>query len=66
VLAELDKGSLRRTDLEKRTVMKCGTHATFDNVLNFLKEGGYVEKALARHMGPYRITEKGKRFLGAI
>jgi predicted transcriptional regulator len=67
VLAELNKvGGLRRTDLEKHIIIKYGTHATFDNVLGFLKERGYVEKASAKHTGPYRITERGKRFLEAI
>ena len=67
VLAELVKaGSLRRRDLEKRTLIKCGTRATFDSILAFLKERGYIIKASDRHIAPYQITEKGKRFLEAL
>ncbi len=67
VLAELVKaGSLRRRDLEKRTLIKCGTRATFDSILAFLKERGYIVKASARHTAPYQITEKGKKFLEAL
>ncbi|MEM0314103.1 MAG: hypothetical protein QXQ41_06120 [Candidatus Bathyarchaeia archaeon] len=67
VLAELVKaGSLRRRDLEKRTLIKCGTRATFDSILAFLKNQGYITKASAEQMAPYKITEKGKRFLEAL
>ncbi len=67
MLAELVKaGSLRRRDLEKRTLIKCGTRATFDSILAFLKKRGYIVKASERHTAPYQITEKGKRFLEAL
>jgi predicted transcriptional regulator len=67
VLAELLKaGSLRRRDLEKRTLIKCGTRATFDSILAFLKAQGYIAKASEAHIAPYQITEKGKRFLEAL
>lgn len=67
VLAELVKaGFLRRRDLEKRTLIKCGTRATFDSILAFLKKRGYIAKASDRHTAPYQITEKGKRFLEAL
>jgi len=67
VLAELLKaGSLRRRDLEKRTLIKCGTRATFDSILAFLKAQGYIAKASEAHIAPYQITDKGKRFLEAL
>ena len=67
VLAELVKaGSLRRRDLEKRTLIKCGTRATFDSILAFLKAQGYIAKASEAHIAPYQITGKGKRFLEAL
>jgi predicted transcriptional regulator len=67
VLAELLKaGSLRRRDLEKRTLIKCGTRATFDSILAFLKARGYIAKASEAHIAPYQITGKGKRFLEAL
>jgi len=66
VLAELSKQPLRRTELEKRTVKKCGTHATFDGILHYLIQNGYVEKAERRHCAPFRITEKGKKLLEGL
>jgi len=68
VLAELVKagGGLRRRDLEKRTLIKCGTRATFDSILAFLKAQGYIAKASERHTAPYQITDKGKRFLEVL
>jgi len=70
VLMELERlGPLGRTQLEKRTLIKAGSGATrarFDGVFEFLKEHGYVEKASEGYRAPYRITEKGRRFLEAI
>lgn len=66
VLAELSKGPLRRRDLHKRTLRRCGTPATFASILNYLKQHGHVEKMSLRHTAPYRITEKGMRFLGGL
>jgi DNA-binding PadR family transcriptional regulator len=68
VLAELVKAGngLRRRDLEKRTLIKCGTRATFDSILAFLKAQGYIVKASEAHIAPYQITGKGKRFLEAL
>jgi DNA-binding PadR family transcriptional regulator len=66
VLAELSKGPLRRRDLHKRTLRQCGTPATFTSTLNYLKQRGHVEKMSTKHTAPYRITEKGKRFLEGL
>ena len=66
VLAELSKGPLRRRDLHKRTLRRCGTPATFASILNYLKQHGHIEKTSLRHTAPYRITEKGMRFLGGL
>lgn len=66
VLAELSKEPLRRRDLHKRTLRRCGTPATFASILNYLKQHGHVEKTSLRHTAPYRITEKGMRFLGGL
>ena len=68
VLAELVKAEagLRRTRLEKLTLMKCGTRATFDSIFNFLKTNGYAVKASSKRTAPYIITEKGKLFLEAL
>jgi len=66
VLAELSKKALRRRDLHTRTLRQCGTPATFASILNYLKQHGHVEKTSTKHTAPYRITEKGKRFLEGL
>ena len=66
VLAELSKEPLRRRDLHKRTLRHCGTPATFVSILNYLKQQGHIEKASTKHTAPYRITEKGMRFLEGL
>jgi len=66
VLSELDRRPLSRTELEKRTIKQCGTHSTFEGIFRYLKQNGYVEKTAPRHRAPYRITEKGRRFLEGL
>lgn len=67
VLAELAKsGQLTHTQLEKRTIIQCGTHATFRNVFAFLKRHSYIEKISSAHRAPYQITQKGKQLLEVI
>lgn len=66
VLHELNKMPTNRTQLEKRTVKRCGTHASFEGIFHFLKENGYIEKSAQRHRAPYRITEKGRKLLEGL
>ena len=66
VLKELEKQPLSRTDLEKRTVRKAGTHATFEGIFRFLVQSGYLEKSGQKHRDPYVLTEKGAKFVEAI
>jgi predicted transcriptional regulator len=66
VLKELERQPLCRTELEKRTVRKSGTHATFEGIFRFLVQNGYVQKSGQKHRDPYVITEKGTKFLEAI
>jgi DNA-binding PadR family transcriptional regulator len=66
VLKELERQPLSRTELEKRTVRKSGTHATFEGIFRFLVQSGYVQKSGQKHRAPYVITEKGAKFLEAI
>jgi len=66
VLRELSRQPLCRTELEKRTVRRCGTHATFEGMFRFLVQGGYVEKSEPRHRAAYAITEKGAKFMEVI
>lgn len=65
VLRELERaGSLRWTELEKRTIKRCGTTGTFKAIMRFLKTKDCIKKAgPPGHRDPYTITEKGKLFL---
>jgi DNA-binding PadR family transcriptional regulator len=66
VLKELSRQPLHRTELEKRTVRKLGTHATFEGIFRYLIQKGYVQKSEERHRAKYLITEKGSKLLEAI
>ncbi len=66
ILHELSRESLRRTELELRTVRKIGTHESFDGIMRYLISGGYVQKATPKHCSNYTITERGTKLLEAI
>jgi predicted transcriptional regulator len=66
VLKELSRQPLCRTELEQRTVKRAGTHATFEGILRYLIQGGYVQKAEPKHRANYMVTEKGAKLLEAI
>jgi predicted transcriptional regulator len=66
VLKELNKQPVCRTELEKRTVRKLGTHATFEGIFRYLVQNGYIRKSDAKHRAPYVITEKGVKLLEAL
>ena len=66
VLDELSKQSLSRTELGRRTVRKCGTHATFEGIFRYLVQNGYVQKSRAQKRAPYCITEKGRKLREGI
>jgi len=66
VLNELRKCPLGRTELEKRTVRRFGTHGTFEGIFRFLFQNGYVQKSGRKHRSPYVITEKGLKLLEGL
>lgn len=66
VLKELERQSLCRTELERRTVRKYGTHATFEGIFRYLLQGGYIVKSDQKHPAPYTLTEKGKKLLEVL
>jgi len=66
VLKELSKEPLCRTELEKQTVRKVGTHATFEGIFRYLLQDGYIVKSDQKHRAPYALTEKGAKFLEAL
>lgn len=66
VMKELRKGPLGRTELERRTVRKCGTHSTFEGIFHYLVQNGYVQKSGQKHRAPYVITERGLKLLEGL
>jgi DNA-binding PadR family transcriptional regulator len=66
VLGELERQPSRRTDLERCVVRKSGTHATFEGILHYLVQGGFVVKSEQRHRADYVVTEKGRKLLEAL
>ena len=66
VLHELSRQHLCRTDLEKKTVKKVGTHATFEGIFRYLVQNGYIQKSEQKHRAPYVITEKGLKLLEGL
>jgi len=66
VLNELRRQPLCRTELEKRTVKKFGTHATFEGIFHYLVQNGYLQKSEQKHRAPYVITEKGLKLLEGL
>jgi predicted transcriptional regulator len=66
ILHELRKSPLGRTEIEKRTVKKRGTHATFEGMFRYLVQNGYVSKSEQKHRAPYVVTEKGLKLLEGL
>lgn len=66
VLKELSRQPLCRTELEKRTVRKIGTHATFESIFRYLVQNGYAQKSEQKHRAPYVISEKGLKLLEGL
>jgi len=66
VLHELKRQPLSRTNLEKRTITKNGTTATFENIFQYLTQNGYIQKSSTEHRAKYTITDKGTKLLEAL
>jgi predicted transcriptional regulator len=66
VLKELNRQQLSRTDLERLIVRKTGTHATFDGIIRYLFNDGFVQKTEQKLRANYVITEKGRKLLEAL
>ncbi|MEM2108747.1 MAG: hypothetical protein QXL10_05645 [Candidatus Bathyarchaeia archaeon] len=66
ILREVSREPCSRTFLTKRFVQASGSPASFASLFRFLRDNGYVEKASAAHRAPYRITERGRRFLEGL
>jgi predicted transcriptional regulator len=66
ILREVSCENLGRTALCKRFVQASGSPASFDGLMRFLVRNGFVEKSGSRHRAPYRLTERGRRFLEGL
>jgi DNA-binding PadR family transcriptional regulator len=66
ILHGLSRQPLSRTELEKHTVQKGGTHASFESTFSHLVYGGYVEKSSPKYRAKYVITDKGVALLKAL
>jgi len=49
VLHELNRQPLHRTELEKQTITKAGTHATFEGIFSYLVQDGYIQKSSPKY-----------------
>jgi DNA-binding PadR family transcriptional regulator len=66
VLHELKRQPLSRTELDRRTTAKAGTHASFESIFSYLVQGGYIQKSSTKYRAKYELTEKGAKLLEAI
>ena len=64
ILKVLSHGSLHRIELEKRVLRGSDvSYPCFANMFAFLCRDGDIEKCSLEHTAPFRLTERGKRFL---
>ncbi len=66
VLRELSRQPQRRGELMKRAVTRGASYCSFNFVFAYLLAEGFVEKTGAELHAPFRITERGLRFLEAV
>ncbi len=63
ILREVSREPMSRSTLREHVISKGVRYATFEAILDFLARDGNVEKSGPQHRAPYRITEKGLKFL---
>jgi predicted transcriptional regulator len=64
ILKTLSYAPMRRTALEKKVFRtKDISYACFSSMFAFLVCDGDIEKVTAEKTAPYKLTEKGKKFL---
>ncbi len=66
VLRELSRQPQRRGELMKRAVTRGASYCSFNFVFAYLLSEGFVEKTGLELHAPFRITERGLRFLEAM
>ena len=63
ILHELSRVSLHRVDLERRVFKRDIGRSSFDGMFAFLVSDGDIQKVGVECRAPFRLTEKGQRFL---
>jgi Predicted transcriptional regulator len=64
ILKTLSYAPMRRTTLEKKVFRtKDISYSCFSSMFAFLLCDGDIEKVTAEKTAPYKLTEKGKKFL---
>lgn len=63
ILHELSWGCLHRADLERRVFKRDIGRSSFDGMFAFLVSDGDIQKAGLECRAPFRLTEKGQKFL---
>ena len=63
ILRELSWGCLHRVDLERRVFKRDIGRSSFDGMFAFLVSDGDIQKVGLECRAPFRLTEKGQRFL---
>jgi len=67
ILEELRKRDLRREELLKRTLIRCGSRSKFAMIMRYLIQQGLILKRGRKgSRRPYIITEKGKAQLSIL
>ncbi|HSV49828.1 MAG TPA: hypothetical protein VLH35_05885 [Candidatus Acidoferrales bacterium] len=66
VLKALSRQPISRTELEQVLIRKGGTHATFEGILHYLVDGGFMQKSENKHLAKYIVTEKGCKLMEAL
>jgi len=63
ILDELSKGPMRRTPLMKEVLKRSPSPSSFNHILEWLLEDGYIERP---ERGLYQISERGLLLLKAV
>ncbi len=66
VLRELSRQPLKRSELTRRAIIRGSTYASFNFTFTYLVREGYVEKSGAEKQAPFRLTDRGLKFLEAM
>jgi len=66
ILRELSRQALSWTQLDKKVTHEIGTRSKFEAMFRWLICKGCIEKTGQKTRDPFRITEKGRKFLQGL